>query len=302
MSVQQLSALLTAAAESGASAPNFSDPPATARADFAAFLGGLPVPEGIVVTERVVAGIPGLTVAPEGGSDVVAALYLHGGAYVAGDPRSYLGIIGGIAAASGAAVFAPDYTLAPDRLFPTPVHEALAVYRALVEEVGAEHLTVIGDSAGGGLALALLLAARQDGVPQPSAAVLLSPWADLTLSGASATERAQRDPLLSKQQLLDAAAVYLGDADPRDPLASPVFADPSDLSALAPITVHVGTEEVLYDDAVRVAQATGADLHTWEGMVHDWALFWFAVDESAQVLSDVGAIVARSAPVREAAI
>ncbi|MFI9629465.1 alpha/beta hydrolase [Streptomyces sp. NPDC052042] len=297
MSVQQLGALLTAAAESGGSTPDFSDPPEKAREDFAAFLGGLPIPDGIRVTPHEVAGVPGLRVAPEGGSDAVAALYLHGGAYIAGDPEGYLGIIGGIAKASGFAVFAPDYTLAPAKLFPGAVEEALTVYHALVDEVGAARLTIVGDSAGGGLVLAVLLAARDAGVAQPAAAVALSPWADLTCSGASATERADRDPLLSKQQLLDAAKVYLGDADPREPLASPVFAD---LSGLAPLTVHVGTEEVLYDDAVRVAEASGGTLRIWEGMVHDWALFWFAVDESAEVLAAVGATVAESASVREA--
>ncbi|MEX0427683.1 alpha/beta hydrolase fold domain-containing protein [Nocardioides sp. DS6] len=296
MSVHQLSALLAAAAEAGGSVPNFSDPPQKARADFAAFLGGLPVPDGIAVEAREVAGVPGLQVTPVNGSDRVAALYLHGGAYVAGDPQGYLGIIGGIAKASGFAVFAPDYTLAPAKRFPGAVDEALAVYRVLAEEVGADRLTVVGDSAGGGLALALLVAARSAGVPQPAAAVLLSPWADLTCSGESASGRADRDPLLSRQQLLDAAAVYLDGADPRDPLASPALGD---LSGLAPITVHVGTEEVLYDDAVRVADASGGTLRAWDGMVHDWALFWFAVDESAEVLAEVGATVASATSIKE---
>ncbi|WP_202551641.1 alpha/beta hydrolase [Streptomyces sp. SID8352] len=292
MSAEQLGALLTAAAESGGSAPDFADPPEKARKDFAAFLAGLPVPDGITVRPHQVAGVPGLLVRPEEGSGSIGALYLHGGAYVAGDPGGYLGIIGGIARESGCAVFAPDYTLAPEKRFPGAVEEASAVYRALADEVGAHRLTVVGDSAGGGLVLAVLLAARDAGIAQPAAAVALSPWADLTCSGASVTERADRDPLLSGRQLLHAAGVYLGDADPREPLASPVFAD---LSGLAPLTVHVGSEEILHDDAVRLAEAAGGTLRVWEGMVHDWALFWFAVDESAQVLADVGATVAAAA-------
>lgn len=296
MSAQQLNELLAEAAASGGPAPNFSDPPEKAREDFSAFLGGLPIPDGITITNHTVAGIPGIHVAPEGGSTDVATLYLHGGAYIAGSPTGYLPIIGGIAKSSGAAVFAPDYTLAPDALFPVPVQEALAVYTELVNETAPECLTVVGDSAGGGLALALLMAARDAGLPQPAAAVVMSPWADLTCSGASATERAQRDPLLSKQQLLDAAAVYLREASPIDPLASPIFGD---FSGLAPLTVHVGTEEVLFDDAARVAEASGGTLRVWDAMVHDWALFWFAVDESREVLDEVGAVVAQAVSEKE---
>ena len=291
MSVQQLVALLAAAAEAGGPVANLSDPPAKAKADLAAFLGGLPTPDGISVAPRQIAGVDGLQVTPDDGSATVATLYLHGGGYIAGDPTGYLGLIGGLAKASGAAVFAANYSLAPDKVFPAPVDEALAVYRALAEEVGADRLAVAGDSAGGGLAAALLLAIRDAELAQPAAAVLFSPWADLTCSGASVDERAARDPILSKQQLLDAAAVYLAGADPRDSLASPVFGD---LTGLAPITVHVGTEEVLHDDAVRLAAAAGGQLRVWEGMVHDWALFWFALDEAGQVLAEAVQLIAAS--------
>lgn len=289
MSAEQLSALLAAAAESGGAAPNFSDPPEKAHEDFVAFLGALPVPDGITVTPREVAGTPGILVVPDGGSATIATLYLHGGAYIAGNPTVYLGIIGGIAKASGRAVYAPDYTLAPAKAFPGAVDEALAVYRALADEVGASHLAVAGDSAGGGLTLALLLAIRDAGLAQPAAAVALSPWVDATCSSPSYAERAERDPLLSTRQLLDAAAVYLAGADPRHPLASPLFAD---LTGLAPLSVHVGSEEILHDEALRLAEAAGGTARVWEGMVHDWSLFWFAVDEGAEVLAEVGATIA----------
>lgn len=288
MSAEQLNALLAAAAESGGQAPNFTDPPEKARADFAAFLRGLPLPDGITVSEREIAGVPGILVVPDGGSSTVSTIYLHGGAYVAGDPTGYLGVIGGLAKASGAAVYAPDYTLAPTRVFPTPVNEALAVYRVLSSEVGAARLTVVGDSAGGGLTLALLLAIRDAGLAQPAAAVGLSPWVDLTCSSPSVRDRAERDPLLSGEQLLAAAALYLDGQDPKQPLASPLFAD---LTGLAPLTVHVGTEEVLYDEAIQLAEAAGGTVRVWEGMVHDWALFWFAVDEGAGVIEAVGATI-----------
>jgi acetyl esterase/lipase len=291
VSISQLQALLAAAAASGG-AVNFSDPPVKARADFDAFLAGLPAPEGISVKTSQVGGVPGLRVAPSAGSDTIATLYLHGGGYVAGNPQGYLGIIGGIAKASGHAVFAADYGLAPERRFPGAVDDALACYRALCDEVGgAANLAVAGDSAGGGLTLALLLAARDAGLKQPAAAIVLSPWADLTNSSNSMVDRAERDPLLSRQQLADAAREYLNGADPRSPLASPALVD---LRGLAPVTVHVGTEEVLYDDAARVVASSGGTLRAWEGMVHDWSLFWFAVDEGAELLASVGATIRKA--------
>lgn len=290
MSIQQLQTLLAAAAEAGG-APNFGDPPAKARADFAAFLTSLPTPDGVTVTDHDVAGVPGLLVIPDGGSARIGTLYLHGGAYIAGDARGYIGIIANLAKESGRAVYALDYRLAPEARFPGAVVDALAVYRELVDQVGAQNLAVAGDSAGGGLATALLIAAREAGVPQPAAAVLFSPWGDLTCAGASITDRAERDPLLTREGLLAAAEVYLDGADALDALASPALAN---LSGLAPITVHVGSEEILHDDAVRIAEASGGVLKVWDGMVHVWGLFWFAVDESREVLESAGETIRTS--------
>lgn len=291
MSIKQLQDLMAASAEAGAAAPNFSDEPAKARQDFANFLGALPAPEGITSVPTEIGGVPGLLVAPDAGSDAISTLYLHGGGYLAGSAAGYLGIIGNLALSSGAAVFAPDYTLAPDKTFPAAVNEVVAVYRALVDAAPGRPLAVAGDSAGGGLSVALLLSLRSAGLPQPKLAVLLSPWADLTGSGASVTERAHRDPLLDRQQLSDGARVYLGGADATDPLASPALAD---LSGLAPLQIHVGSEEVLYDDATRLAERSGGSLRVWDGMVHDWALFWFAVDEAAEVLQVAGSSIAEA--------
>lgn len=286
MSIQQLDQILTAASGGG---PDFRDDPHVARADFGTMLAGLPTPEGIDSSSHELGGVPGLRVRPEGITGPAAVLYLHGGAYLAGTAHNYIGVIGSLALALDRPVHAVDYRLAPEAPYPAAVDDAVKAYHALVEEVGdASRIAVVGDSAGGGLTLALLLALREAGSPLPATAVLLSPWTDLTGSGESMITHAAQDPILTPAGLMNAAHHYLNGADATAPTASPVFAD---FSELPPIHIHVGSREVLLDDAVRVADRSGATLTVWDGMVHDWCLFWFALDEAREVIEKTATTV-----------
>lgn len=201
-------------------------------------------------------------------------LYAHGGAYVAGSLDSHRAFVSHLAEAFGGAVLHLDYRLAPEHPFPAAVDDAITGYRWLLAQ-GADPSQVVvgGDSAGGGLALALLLALRDAGDPLPAAGTLVSPWTDLTVSGDSAESRRDVDVMEEPEQLREQGLLYVGsDGDPTTPLASPVFAD---LAGLPPLLLQVGDPEVLLDDATRVAQraeaaGTEADLRVWPEVFHVW--------------------------------
>jgi monoterpene epsilon-lactone hydrolase len=216
-------------------------------------------------------------------------LYLHGGAYVAGSLKSHRGFVSRLAVALGGAALNVDYGLAPEHPFPAAVDDAVAAYRWLLGQ-GAHprQVVVAGDSAGGGLALALLVALRDAGDPLPAAGTLISPWTDLTASGDSMTSRAELDVMLDAERLLGSAADYLGGASPEEPLASPVFAD---LGGLPPLLLQVGDPEVLLDDSVRVARAaeaagTVADLRVWPECFHVWMAAAGMVPEADEAVEE----------------
>lgn len=198
-------------------------------------------------------------------------LYLHGGGYCVGSPRTHRELAGRIARAARRVAIVPDYRLAPDHPFPAGLDDALAVWRALLAEDATPPM-LAGDSAGAGLALGLLVRLRDLGLPLPPRVGLMSPWTDLTLSGASMRDRATRDPYLSEPVMIEFATAYAARDQWQHPEASPHFAD---LSGLPPMWVQVGSEEVLYNDATRlVAQATLAGveamLEVGEGLFHVW--------------------------------
>lgn len=205
-----------------------------------------------------VGGIPGLELYPDatkGGT----LLYIHGGGYVVGSARTGASLADGLAGRAGLRAISIDYRLAPEAPHPAAVEDGLAAYRGLLGEgVEPDRLVLAGDSAGGGLTIATLLAARSAGLPQPAAAVLFSPWTDLTLSGGTIETKVDADPLFDRAALAWFAGRYLGDADPTDPLVSPAFAD---LAGLPPLLIQVGSREVLLDDSVRLAaRAAEADV------------------------------------------
>ena len=221
-------------------------------------------------------------------------LYLHGGGYVIGSPRSHRHLAAAIAAASQATGLLLDYRLAPEHPFPAAVEDATAAYRWLLEQgIAPGHVVVAGDSAGGGLTVAMLVALRDAGVPQPAGGVCISPWTDLTCSGASYRTRAQSDPIVTRPAIDSMAEAYLGATSPRTPLASPLFAD---LRGLPPLLIQVGSDEVLLDDAVQLAnRAKAADvdatLEVWDRMIHVWHWFLPMLDEAPAAIDAIGRFV-----------
>jgi acetyl esterase/lipase len=248
-----------------------SDP--SARPPFDEVMGHTPDVRGVTYEKRAVGGVPGISCTPQGARPGAAILYLHGGAYVLGSANAYRHFAGQIAARAKTAVFIAEYRLAPEHRFPAALDDARGAYRGLVEggarRIGAGRIAVVGDSAGGGLALALLSLVQSEHVA-PVAAVVMSPWTDLALTGGSLEDCADDDPLLTREMLSKTAASYLDGHDPRDPLASPLYGA---LAGRPPTQLHVGTSEVLLDDTRRYAErarAAGVEAvaHVWEGMTH----------------------------------
>ena len=205
-----------------------------------------------------------------------ALLYFHGGGYVIGSLDSHRHLVAELGRACGVAALALDYRLAPEHPFPAAVEDALAGYRFLLGRgVAPGRIALAGDSAGGGLVVAAMVAIREAGLPQPAGGWCISPWVDMEAIGETMTSRAAADPTVQKPGLLDMARLYLGGADPRSPLAAPIYAD---LAGLAPLLIQVGACETLLDDALRLAKTAGAadvrvDLEIWPEMIHVWHLF-----------------------------
>lgn len=217
------------------------------REEFDGMFATLPVGDDVTLTPSKLGGVPALDIEVDGADGDGVILYLHGGAYVVGSARTGANLAVPLARRTGVRAISLDYRLAPENPFPAAVDDALAAYRELIET--GQRVVLAGDSAGGGLALATLLAARRAGVPMPAGVVLFSPWTDLTLSGASMDGRSEADPLFTRAHMAESTALYLGDADPQDELASPVLAD---LTGLPPLLIQVGTAEVLLDDSLRL--------------------------------------------------
>ena len=246
------------------------------------------VPAGVAAERAIVGGIPGEGMRPAqatGGT----LLYLHGGAYFACSARTHRPVTAGFAL-RGLTVFAPEHP------FPAAVDDAVAAYRGLLASgIPAGSLTIAGDSAGGGLALATLLTLRDAGDPLPAGAALFSPWTDLAATGASIAANGRRDAMFSGEGVDQAGQVYLAGADPRDPLASPLYAK---LHGLPPLLIHTGSYEILLDDSARVVErarqaGTEVDFRTWPVVPHAWQLFGF-LPEARQSL-DLAAAFLRKA-------
>jgi monoterpene epsilon-lactone hydrolase len=258
------------------------------------------LPPGAIVEPVTAGGRPAEWIRPAGAREDTALLYLHGGGYVIGSPRSHRHLAEAIARSAGIACLLPDYRLAPEHPFPAAVDDALAAYRSLVDErkIAPGRITVAGDSAGGGLTVATLVGIREAGLPLAGAAVCISPWTDLTCSAPSYETKAATDPMVARPEITTMAQHYLGATDPRTPLASPLFAD---LRGLPPILIHVGSEEVLLDDAARLAdraRAAGVDatIEVWEPMIHVWHWFLPWLDEAQAAVEKIGAFLRARLP------
>ena len=223
-----------------------------------------------------------------------AVLYLHGGGYVIGSINTHRSLAARLARASRARVLLIDYRLAPEHPHPTAVDDSVAAYRwMLAQGLKPARIAVAGDSAGGGLTVATLVAIRDAKLPLPGAAACLSPWVDLEGVGESMTTKADIDPIVQKAGLVRMAVAYLGGKDPRTPLAAPLYAD---LSGLAPLLIQVGAAETLLDDAIRLAKLAGAadvhvELQIWPEMIHVWHLFHPELKAGKRAIEAGGAFV-----------
>ena len=250
-----------------------------------------PPPPGTTVEPVDAGGVPAEWVIAAGVDSVRVLLYLHGGAYQIGSPTTLRRMIALISAAAQVRVLSAGYRLAPEHPFPAAVDDVLTAYRFLLNG-GADPaaIAIAGDSAGGGLALATLVALRDAGDPLPAAAVAMSPWTDLALTGESLSTRADVDVMIKPDGMRESAATYLAGADPRHPYASPLYAD---LHGLPPILIHVGDAEVILDDSTRFAakaRAAGVDvtLEVWDQMPHVWHAFAGLLPESGQAIERIG--------------
>jgi epsilon-lactone hydrolase len=253
-----------------------------------------PVPSDVAVESIAVPVAPAEWLRPSGARQDAVVLYLHGGGYVIGSPRSHRHLAAAIGSASGTPALLLDYRLAPEHPFPAAVDDAVAAYRWLIERgLAPGKIVIAGDSAGGGLTVATLLALRDARVTTPAGAVCISPWVDLTGTAASYTRNAGSDPIVRPALIQEMANAYLRGMDPKTPLASPLFGD---LGGLPPLLIQVGAGEVLVDDATTLAdraKSAGVDatLEVWEHMVHVWHWFLPMLDEAQVAIDRIGAFV-----------
>jgi monoterpene epsilon-lactone hydrolase len=273
---------------------------AGARASILAAEPWIPVPPaGTVVSTIHAGGVPGELISTPASRPDRHVLYLHGGGYVTGLPALYRHFTWRIATATRARVLAIDYRLAPEHPFPAALDDAFAACRWLLGgKADPQRTIVMGDSAGGGLTLSLLLRLRDGGHALPAAAVALSPWTDLALTGASLVRNAGSDPMLAVADTRLFAGCYLGGFDPRHPYASPLYGNPA---GLPPTLIHVGSDEILYDDAVRMAKnlrtaGCHVEIELWPRMPHVWHLFAPALPEATKAIAHIGAFADRMLP------
>jgi epsilon-lactone hydrolase len=221
-------------------------------------------------------------------------LFFHGGGYCSGSIVSHRGMVTKAGRAAQARTLAVGYRLAPEHPFPAAIEDARSAYRFLLDQgVAPSKIAIGGDSAGGGLTLALMTSVRDAREPLPACAWLVSPWVDLRMTGASLAEKAAIDPLVSKPYLEELASAYLAGADPANPLVSPLNAD---LAGLPPLLVQAGSAETLLDDAVRIARRAGAvdvrvNLEIWPHMIHAWHLWAAQLEAGRRAIASAGAFI-----------
>lgn len=259
-------------AASGLTAPTIAEQ----RSSMEAVMGAEEPPVGVTVAPTIIAGRPAEWIDPVGGSTDRVLLYLHGGGYCIGSINTHRSLAARLALASQARVVTIDYRLAPEDPFPAALDDATGAYRSLVGEgFSPSRIAIGGDSAGGGLTLATLVALRDAGDPLPATAVMMSPWTDLTNSSSTFATRAEVDPMVTHDGLELMAEAYLNGRGATEALPSPHFAD---LHGLPPLLVQVGDAEVLLDDSLALrdrAVAAGVDvsLDVWDDMIHVFQAF-----------------------------
>jgi len=286
MSAEELATLIDMMSQGG---PNLAAPPEQARAEFEDLLARVPVAPDLKFEAAQAGGVPGLWVDAPGVRQDRVMLYLHGGGCIAGSANGYRPLVGELGRAAKMRALAIDYRLAPEHPFPAAVDDIVRAYKSLIDRgVPAKSIVFVGDSAGGGLVVTGMMAVRDSRLPLPAAGFAISPWLDLECSGASMQSNAESDVALSRDELLHAGRSYRGGTtgEGRGGQLSPLGAD---LSGLAPLLIHVGSAEILLDDATRLAARAGAAdvsvrLEIWPNMPHVWHLSGFMLSEGRDAI------------------
>ena len=250
------------------------------------------MPDGIEVQDANANGVAGLWITPKGANTDRVVLYLHGGGYVVQSARTHVKLAAHIAVQSNCRVLSIDYRLAPEHPHPAAVTDALTAYRHLLDSGYApERIAISGDSAGGGLTIAALVAARDAGLPQPMAGIPLSPWVDLEGTGESMDSNAGNDFMVGRGALAMMADLFIGNGSKRDPLAAPLYAE---LHGLAPLYIQVGGHETLLDDSTRLAARAAragveVRLDVFPEMQHVFQAFVGQMPEATEAIGRIGA-------------
>lgn len=257
------------------------------RAGFAAMMAQFAIPEGVRQTPTELAGRPAVVVEPEGERRTGTILYLHGGSFSLGSPQTAMALTAHLVLRTGMRAVSLDYRLAPEHPFPAGIEDSLAAYRALRDQEGTCPVVLAGDSAGGGLAVTTTLSARDAGLPLPAAVVCFSGGLDATRTGESMTTKDGVDPMFTAAGLRETGTLYVGDADPHQPLLAPAVC--ADMTGFPPLLLQVGTDELLLDDSVRLAaRARDAEvdvvLDVTAGVPHVFQAFTGTLDEAGQAL------------------
>ena len=264
------------------------------RANMDAWDKAYPVADGVTVASAKVAEVPVEWVTAPNASEDAVLLFLHGGGYVIGSPDSHRHLVANLSEETGLQGLLVDYRLAPEDPFPAAVEDAISVYAALLTHgFEAEEIVVAGDSAGGGLVIAMMLAIRDANLPLPAAGICLSPWNDLTGTAKSLETNASVDPTVTKESLDFFAGEYLGEEDAQNPYASPLFGD---FTGLPPLLIQVGSVEVLLDDAVMLAErakeaGVSVTLEVWDEMIHVWHRYYPVLQEAREANARIGEYV-----------
>jgi monoterpene epsilon-lactone hydrolase len=261
------------------------------------------IPDGIERELRTLGGVAAEWTRPPGPTRGVI-LYCHGGAYAVGSAKVYRGLAARFATQTGCAVATIDYRLVPEHPYPAAADDAIRAYAALLEQAESESIVIAGDSAGGNLALVTLLRARDRGLALPAAAVLLSPWTDLTGSGQSMQSNRRRDPMLPAERLNEAARMYAPAMDLNHADVSPLFAD---LRGLPPLSIHVGSTEILLDDSQRLAErarrgGVEVSLSVWPKMPHVFPVFADFLPEGRRAIDQITAFISSNLSVPQAVV
>ncbi len=263
-------------------------------------LDRIPRPHKVDYLDTTVGGIPAIVATPTEVHPDRHILYIHGGAYVVGSPKSHIAMCARLAKRAAATVTVIDYRLAPEHVYPAAVDDCVAAYRAIIADIDPALVTIAGDSAGGGATLATLGALKAAGDPMPGAVYVLSPWTDLTASGESVVTRAPFDPMFDGEGLTDAALTYAGETPLDDPGVSPLFADPT---GYPPTLIQTGMDEILLSDSTRLAEryeAAGVDvrLDLRDDLWHVYPMLAGYMPEATDALIRAAVFIREKTPAR----